>query len=154
MVIEPNDPSTTNCLLSGKLLAPIMRMRLKSHLEMSLTRGCRGPRIFRGTWKLKRTISKTFGPRDAPLLHAMQTVIAPFETWAGLVAVTQFPPASTIMGAMMLLIQGTKKVSKAFDMITDLFRRLGHFVLRLASYKGVPLSEWMKLILSRCWSIS
>ncbi|KAL4956079.1 hypothetical protein BDW69DRAFT_159245 [Aspergillus filifer] len=82
-----------------------------------------------------------------PLLHAMQTVIAPFETWGGLIAVTSFPPASTIMSAMLLLVRGVWKVSEAFDTITTMFRKLGHFALRLDLYNGMLLSEGMKIII-------
>jgi hypothetical protein len=85
-----------------------------------------------------------------PPLHAMESVLAPFESWGDLiagVAAAAFPPASSIMGAMVLLVRGARKVSEAFDMITDLFRKLGHFALRLDSYKGVPLSEGMKVII-------
>ncbi|KAJ0419771.1 hypothetical protein BJY00DRAFT_285504 [Aspergillus carlsbadensis] len=88
-----------------------------------------------------------FRMKRRPLLHAMQTVIAPFETWGALIALTSFPPASTIMGAMLLLVRGVRKVSEAFDMITAMFRKLGNFALRLDSYKGVPLSEGMKVII-------
>jgi hypothetical protein len=80
----------------------------------------------------------------------MQTVLVPFESFGDLiagVAAAAFPPASSIMGAMLLLVRAARKVSEAFDMIMDLFRKLGHFALRLDSYKGVPLSEGMKVII-------
>ncbi|KAL4740779.1 hypothetical protein BDV11DRAFT_168729 [Aspergillus similis] len=114
--------------------------------DVALT-GVRGPEDLSRHLEAEKDNFEDFRMKRRPLLHAMQTVIVPFETWGGLIAVAAFPPASTIMGAMMLLIQGTKKVSEAFDMITDLFRRLGHFALRLESYKGVPLSEGMKVII-------
>lgn len=91
-----------------------------------------------------------FRVKRRPLLHAMQTVLAPFESWGDLItgaAATAFPPAPSIMGAMLLLIRGARRVSEALDMVTDLFRKLGHFALRLDSYKGIPLSEGMKLII-------
>ncbi|KAF3392653.1 hypothetical protein F1880_008648 [Penicillium rolfsii] len=91
-----------------------------------------------------------FRVKRRPLLHAMQTVLVPFESFGDLisgVAATAFPPASSTMGAMLLLVRATRKVSEAFDMIMDLFRKLGHFALRLDSYKGVPLSEGMKVII-------
>ncbi|OBT48196.1 hypothetical protein VE00_01084 [Pseudogymnoascus sp. WSF 3629] len=91
-----------------------------------------------------------FRMKRRPLLHAMQMILAPFEAWGDLianVASAAFPPASSIMGAMLLLVQGARKVSEAFDGITDLFRKLGNFALRLDSYKGVPLSEGMKSII-------
>ncbi|KAL3429846.1 hypothetical protein BDV09DRAFT_202726 [Aspergillus tetrazonus] len=88
-----------------------------------------------------------FRMKRRPLLHAMQTVIYPFETWGGLIAATSFPPASAIVSAMMFLIRGVRKVSEAFDMITDLFRKLGHFALLLNSYKGLQLSEGIKVII-------
>lgn len=114
--------------------------------DVALT-GVQGPEDLSRHLDAEKDNFEDFRAKRRPLLHAMQTVIAPFETWASLIAVTQFPSASTIMGAMVFLIQGTKKVSEAFDMITDLFRRLGHFALRLESYKGVPLSERMKVII-------
>ncbi|KAL2862512.1 NACHT domain protein [Aspergillus lucknowensis] len=91
-----------------------------------------------------------FRMKRRPLLHAMQTVLAPFESWGDLiagVAAAAFPPASSIMGAMLLLVRGARRVSDAFNMITDLFQKLGNFALRLESYKGVPLSEGMKTII-------
>ncbi|KFX91628.1 hypothetical protein O988_07654 [Pseudogymnoascus sp. VKM F-3808] len=91
-----------------------------------------------------------FRMKRRPLLRAMQTVLAPFEAWGDLIsgaAAAAFPPASSIMGAMLLLVRGARKVSEAFDSITDLFDKLGNFALRLDSYKGVPLSEGMKVII-------
>ena len=91
-----------------------------------------------------------FRMKRRPLLHAMQMILAPFENWGDLVAgaaSAAFPPASSIMGAMMLLIRGARRVSESFDMLMDLFHKLGHFALRLDSYEGVPLSEGMKTII-------
>ncbi|KAL4981698.1 hypothetical protein BDW68DRAFT_172017 [Aspergillus falconensis] len=107
----------------------------------------RGPEDLSRQLDAEKDNFEDFRMKRRPLLHAMQTVISPFETWGGLIAVTSFPPASTIVSAMMLLIRGVRKVSEAFDMITDLFRKLGHFALRLDSYKGVQLSEGMKVII-------
>lgn len=91
-----------------------------------------------------------FRMKKRPLFHAMQMVLAPFENWGDLIAgaaSAAFPPAGSIMGAMMLLIRGARRVSESFDMLTNLFHKLGHFALRLDSYKGVPLSEGMKTII-------
>lgn len=91
-----------------------------------------------------------FRMKRRPLFHAMQMVLAPFESWGGLiadVATAAFPPASSIMGAMLLLIRAARRVSAAFDVLVDLFRKLGNFSLRLDSYKGVPLSAGMKTII-------
>jgi tetratricopeptide (TPR) repeat protein len=91
-----------------------------------------------------------FRMKRRPLLHAMQMILAPFENWGDLLAgaaSAAFPPASSIMGAMMLLVRGARRVSESFDMLTDLFHKLSHFALRLDSYKGVPLSEGMKSII-------
>jgi tetratricopeptide (TPR) repeat protein len=91
-----------------------------------------------------------FRMKKRPLFRAMQMVLAPFENWGDLIAgaaSAAFPPAGSIMGAMMLLIRGARRVSESFDMLTDLFHKLGHFALRLDSYKGVPLSEGMKTII-------
>lgn len=91
-----------------------------------------------------------FRMKRRPLLHAMQMVLAPFEAWGDLiagVAAVAFPPAHSIMGAMLLLVRGARRVSEAFDSITDLFHKLGNFALRLDSYRGVPLSEGMKVII-------
>ncbi|KAL2847123.1 hypothetical protein BJX68DRAFT_240245 [Aspergillus pseudodeflectus] len=107
----------------------------------------RGPEDLSRHLENEKDNFQDFRMKRRPLLHAMQTVIAPFETWGGLIAVTSFPPASTIMSAMLLLVRGVRKVSEAFDMITAMFRKLGHFALRLESYRGVPLSEGMKVII-------
>ncbi|KAL3478572.1 hypothetical protein BJX99DRAFT_224327 [Aspergillus californicus] len=88
-----------------------------------------------------------FRMKKRSVFHAMQTVLVPFESWGDLIVSAAFPPASAAMGAMMLLIQGARRVSQSFDMITDLFQKLGHFSMRLDSYKGVPLSEGMKTII-------
>ncbi|KAJ5982169.1 hypothetical protein N7451_012269 [Penicillium sp. IBT 35674x] len=91
-----------------------------------------------------------FRTKKRPLFHAMQMVLVPFENWGDLIAGTAaaaFPPAGSIMGAMLLLIRGARRVSESFDMLTDLFHKLGHFALRLDSYRDVPLSEGMKTII-------
>lgn len=91
-----------------------------------------------------------FRTKRSSLFHAMQMVLSPFENWGDVISdavSASFPPASCIMGAMILLIRGARKVSESFDMLTDLFRKLGNFSLRLESYKGVPLSEGMKTII-------
>lgn len=99
---------------------------------------------------LEETKFENFRMKKRPLLRAMQSILAPFETWGdliGTVASTAFPPASSIMGAMLLLIRGTRKVSDSFDMITDLFQKLSNFAARLDMYKDVPLSKGMKAII-------
>ncbi|KAJ5213230.1 hypothetical protein N7449_000399 [Penicillium cf. viridicatum] len=91
-----------------------------------------------------------FRMKKRPLLHAMQMVMAPFESWGDLIAgavAAAFPPASSIMGAMLLLVRAARRVSDAFNGILDLFHKLGNFTLRLDSYKGVTLSEGMKTII-------
>ena len=91
-----------------------------------------------------------FRMKRRPLLHAMQLVLTPFENWGDMIAgavAGAFPPASSIMGAMLLLVQAARRVSDAFNFIVDLFHRLGNFALRLESYKGVALSEGMKTII-------
>ena len=91
-----------------------------------------------------------FRMKKRPLFHAMQIVLAPFENWGDLIAGTAaaaFPPAGSIMGAMMLLIRGARRVSESFDMLTDLFHKLGHFSLRLDSYRNILLSEGIKTII-------
>lgn len=91
-----------------------------------------------------------FRMKKRPLFHAMQIVLLPFENWCDLIAGTAaaaFPPAGSIMGAMMLLIRGARRVSESFDMLTDLFHKLGQFALRLDSYRNVLLSEGIKTII-------
>ncbi|KAJ5404393.1 hypothetical protein N7509_004264 [Penicillium cosmopolitanum] len=91
-----------------------------------------------------------FRMKKRPLFHAMQTVLVPFEEWGGLIAdgvAVAFPPASSIMGAMLLLVRAARRVSDAFDVILDLFQNLGHFALRLESYKGIAMSSGMKMII-------
>ncbi|KOS37676.1 hypothetical protein ACN38_g11524 [Penicillium nordicum] len=91
-----------------------------------------------------------FRMKKRPLLHAMQMVMAPFESWGDLIAgavAAAFPPASSIMGAMLLLVRAARRVSDAFNGILDLFHKLGNFALRLDSYKGITLSEGMKIII-------
>ncbi|KAJ5390081.1 Tetratricopeptide-like helical [Penicillium cataractarum] len=113
-------------------------------------RSLRGPEDLSRQLDNEKNNFEDFRVKRRPLLHAMQTVLAPFESWGDLIAgaaAAAFPPASSIMGAMLLLVRGARRVSEAFDMIMDLFRKLGHFALRLDSYKGVPLSEGMKVII-------
>lgn len=77
-------------------------------------------------------------------------ILAPFENWGDLiggVVAAAFLPASSIMGAMLLLIRSARKVSQSFDMIVDLFQKLSNFALRLNIYKDVPLNEGMKTII-------
>ncbi|KAL2704523.1 hypothetical protein AAEP93_005594 [Penicillium crustosum] len=91
-----------------------------------------------------------FRMKKRPLLHAMQMVMAPFESWGDLIAgavAAAFPPASSIMGAMLLLVRAARRVSDVFNGILDLFHKLGNFALRLDSYKGITLSEGMKTII-------
>lgn len=91
-----------------------------------------------------------FRTKRSSLFHAIQMILSPFENWGDVItdAVSaSFPPVSCIMGAMTLLIRGARKVSESFDMLTDLFHKLGNFSLRLESYKGVPLSEGMRTII-------
>lgn len=119
-------------------------------LDDEEVRSLRGPEDLSRQLELENDNFEDFRMKRRPLLHAMQTVLAPFENWGDLIAgaaAAAFPPASSIMGAMLLLIRGARRISEAFDMITDLFRKLGLFALRLESYKGVPLSEGMKVII-------
>lgn len=54
---------------------------------------------------------KDFRMKKRPLLRTMQIILAPFENWGDLIgdAVAVFPPASSIMGAMLLLIRSARK---------------------------------------------
>jgi hypothetical protein len=91
-----------------------------------------------------------FRMKKRPLFHAMQIVLMPFEQWGDLIAggvAAAFPPASSIMGAMLLLVRAARRVSEAFDVILDLFQNLGNFALRLESYKGINTSGGMKAII-------
>ncbi|KAJ5317826.1 hypothetical protein N7508_002334 [Penicillium antarcticum] len=91
-----------------------------------------------------------FRMKKRPLLHAMQLVLTPFENWGDMIAgavAAAFPPASSIMGAMLLLIRAARRVSDAFNVLLDLLHRMGNFALRLESYKGITLSEGMKTII-------
>ncbi|EED19635.1 NACHT domain protein [Talaromyces stipitatus ATCC 10500] len=93
---------------------------------------------------------QNFRTKKSPLLHTMQTILVPFENWGDLIGdavAAAFPPASSIMGAMLLLIRSARKVSESFDMITDLFQKLSNFALRLDIYKGVPLSKGIQIII-------
>jgi tetratricopeptide (TPR) repeat protein len=113
-------------------------------------RSLRGPEDLSRQLDNEKDHFEDFRVKRRPLLHAMQIVLVPFESWGDLIAgfaSAAFPPASSIMGAMLLLVRAARKVSEAFDMIMDLFRKLGHFALRLDSYKGIPLSEGMKVII-------
>lgn len=92
---------------------------------------------------------KDFRMKKRPLLHTMQLILAPFENWGDLIGdavAAAFPPASSIMGAMLLLIRSARKVSDSFDTISDLFQKLSYFALRLVTYKGVPLSKGIQVI--------
>ncbi|KFY77270.1 hypothetical protein V498_09386 [Pseudogymnoascus sp. VKM F-4517 (FW-2822)] len=109
-----------------------------------------GPEDLSRQLEFEKDNFEDFRMKRRPLLHAMQMVLAPFEAWGDLiagVAAAAFPPAHSIMSAMLLLVRGARRVSEAFDSITDLFHKLGNFALRLDSYKGVPLSEGMKVII-------
>lgn len=93
-----------------------------------------------------------FRMKKRTLLQAMQMILAPFENWGDLiggVVAAVFPPASSIMGAMLLLIRSARKVSQSFDTIVDLLQKLSNFALRLNIYKDVPLNEGMKTIIVR-----
>ncbi|KAL4866010.1 hypothetical protein BDV12DRAFT_173548 [Aspergillus spectabilis] len=110
----------------------------------------RGPEDLSRQLESEKDNFEDFRMKKRPLLHAMQAVLAPFESWGDLVAgvaAAAFPPASSIMGAMLLLVRGARRVTDAFNMISDLFHKLGNFALRLEAYKGVPLSEGMKTII-------
>ena len=48
---------------------------------------------------------------------------------------------------MLMFIRGAREVSQSFDMIVDLFKKLSNFAIRLDIYKGVLLSEGMKIII-------
>ncbi|KAF3481028.1 Tetratricopeptide-like helical [Arthroderma uncinatum] len=109
-----------------------------------------GPQDLARQLECEESRFEDFRMKRRPLFHAMQLVLAPFETWGSLVAgvaAAAFPPASSIMGAMLLLVRAANRVSDAFNGIVDLFHKLGNFSLRLDSYKGVPLSEGMKTII-------
>lgn len=91
-----------------------------------------------------------FRTKKRPLFHAIRTVLVPFEEWGGLITdgvAVAFPPASSIMGAMLLLVRAAHRVSDAFDGILDIFQNLGNFALRLESYKGIAISGGMKVII-------
>lgn len=91
-----------------------------------------------------------FRSKKRPLFHAMQIVLSPFENFGDIISgavSTAFPPASTIMGAMLLLVRSARRVSDAFDSVYGLFQKLGYFAQRLDSYRDVLLSDGMKNVI-------
>lgn len=127
----------TGIPLTDEALAPF-----HVHSPESLSRQLESERDNFGNFRMKRR----------PLLHAMQTVLAPFENWGDMIAgaaCSVFPPAACVVSAMLRLVRAARRVSEAFDMILELFQRLGHFALRLESYKGVELSEGMKDVIGK-----
>lgn len=97
-----------------------------------------------------------FRKKKRSLFHAVQAIVAPFEVLGNLVATIiapAFPPAPSVMGAILLLIQAARGVSVAFDSIMDLFDEIGDFTKRLDIYKKVVLSVGMKEIIVRVMTI-
>ena len=98
-----------------------------------------------------------FRLKKRPLFHAMQAVLSPFENFGDIISgavSTAFPPASTIMGAMLLLVRSARRVSDAFDSVHNLFQKLGYFAQRLDSYRDVPLSDGMKSVIVKVFVTS
>jgi tetratricopeptide (TPR) repeat protein len=152
MAILPTNPTETDDELSSLWISACTDYADETGavLDDEELRSLRGPEDLSRQLDNEKDNFEDFRAKRRPLLHAMQAVVAPFESWGDLItgaAAAAFPPASSIMGAMLMLIRGARRVSEAFDMITDLFRKIGHFALRLDSYKGVPLSEGMKAII-------
>ncbi|KAL2828383.1 hypothetical protein BDW59DRAFT_159586 [Aspergillus cavernicola] len=150
MAVTTNEPSDTN-------LSALWHSACKDYARetgITLTDE-RFPKV-QGPEDLSRQVDcekdnfEDFRMKRRPLFHAMRMVLAPFESWGDLiagVAAAAFPPVSSIMGAMLLLVRAARRVSDAFNVIVDLFHKLGNFALRLESYKGVSLSEGMKMII-------
>ena len=97
-----------------------------------------------------------FRNKKRRLFGAIQNIVAPFEKFGtlvgGIVAPT-FPPAPSIMGAILLLVQAGRGVSAALDSVMDLFDDLGLFARRLDLYEKVSLTIGMKEIIVRVFVV-
>ncbi|KAL3439926.1 major facilitator superfamily domain-containing protein [Aspergillus insuetus] len=79
-------PSTVQCENAKQTGTPLVGGELpKLHGPEDISRHLEAEKDNFPNFRMKRR----------PLLHAMQTIIAPFKTWGGLIAATSFPPAST-----------------------------------------------------------
>jgi fungal STAND N-terminal Goodbye domain len=69
---------------------------------------------------------------------ALSKAIRPFELFLNIaqtaVSATPFAPASTVLGALLFIVEAANGVSEAYEWIEQLFDKLGEFTVRLAEY--------------------
>jgi hypothetical protein len=97
-----------------------------------------------------------FRNKNRRLFRAIQNIVAPFERFGSLVGdivAPTFPPAPSIMGAILLLVQAGRGVSVALDSVMDLFDNLSLFTRRLDMYEKVSLTTGMKEIIVRVLAV-
>jgi hypothetical protein len=79
-----------------------------------------------------------FRERHGKLTGRLKAAVRPFMALSSIassaVSLSPFAPASTILGAVVFLVEAAGGVSEAYDWIEQLFDKLGDFTVRLDEY--------------------
>jgi hypothetical protein len=80
----------------------------------------------------------SFRERHGKLTGRLKAAVKPFTVLSSVassaVSLSPFAPASTVIGAVVFLMNATNGVSEAYDWIDQLFDKLRDFTLRLDEY--------------------
>jgi hypothetical protein len=90
----------------------------------------------------------SFRERHGKLTGRLKAAVQPFMALSSVtssaVQLSPFAPASTILGAVVFLVNAAGGVSKAYDWIEELFDKLGDFTVRLDEYINGDISANLK----------
>jgi hypothetical protein len=90
----------------------------------------------------------SFRERHGKLTGKLKATVQPFMALSSIVSsavqLSPFAPASTILGAVVFLVNAAGGVSKAYDWIEELFDKLGDFTVRLDEYINGDINANLK----------
>jgi Cdc6-like AAA superfamily ATPase len=110
----------------------------RTYSEKVLLKQLKGPDDLQKQLETNHNQFVSFRARHGKLTGTLKKTVQPFIMLSGTassaISLSPFAPASTILGAVVFLVQATNGVSEAYDWIEQLFDKLGDFTARLDEY--------------------
>jgi hypothetical protein len=103
--------------------------------------------LFRRLESSQRVFS-TWRGRNSKFINTLKRIMQPCAALSAIaqssISLTPFAPASTVLGAVLFLVEAANGVSEAYDWIEALFNKLGAFTQRLEQYMEAGMTPHLE----------
>jgi hypothetical protein len=124
--------------LWGKALDKYFTSTKRTPSEQALLKRLKSPDDLQKQLETNNNKFSSFRVRHGKLTGRLKAAVQPFMMLSSVassaVSLSPFAPASTILGAVVFLVNAAGGVSEAYDWIEQLFDKLGDFIVRLDEY--------------------